>query len=365
MKGYRAFLLCGLFLLTLVSSAHLEGPSFVRIVRGMPDYPGLWYLCSDGKHLYVGGVPVELKQDGGHSLITKIQSPPPMHVIVIEPKEERVIATKQVDEVFWPIRNTQYIEAALSGTLGWPREKYDYWIIANGMVYALSPMRRNSPEAYRWDTVYQIEPQTHTIKRQVRLSVFLPSSNEGGHQKIDFIYVLTTSPQGNWLFTGHPGRVGVWSLPDLKLTAFYHYETDHNVEEIYCTPDGSRLYVLIYPFEVLEVSLSDLRACRVGAQPTALRSRRVHLEPQMTAMVPSPDWRELYVVQRAGHQDGRVLAIDLATRKVVRRLKLSDKACISAVVVGSKLFVSALDGVYVIDIDAWRKNPQVTQVEVK
>jgi hypothetical protein len=61
------------------------------------------------------------------------------------------------------------------------------------------------------------------------------------------------------------------------------------------------------------------------------------------------------VALRHGREKGRVAAIDIAQKKLVRVLELSPTACTSVVVVGDKLFAACLDGVYVIDIPSWRK----------
>lgn len=86
---------------------------------------------------------------------------------------------------------------------------------------------------------------------------------------------------------------------------------------------------------------------------------------EMRDMRLSPDERETYIAltQFKWKKDndrmlnGRVAAIDIGARKVVRILRLSDTGCFSLAVVGNRLFAACLDGIYVIDIDAWRKNP--------
>ncbi|MCS7253180.1 MAG: hypothetical protein NZ781_03990, partial [Armatimonadetes bacterium] len=67
------------------------------------------------------------------------------------------------------------------------------------------------------------------------------------------------------------------------------------------------------------------------------------------------DEKEVYVALRDGWEKGRVAAIDIAQKKLVRTLELSQTACTSVVVMGDKLFAACLDGVYVIDIPAWRQ----------
>jgi hypothetical protein len=67
------------------------------------------------------------------------------------------------------------------------------------------------------------------------------------------------------------------------------------------------------------------------------------------------DEKEIYVALRHGREKGRVAAIDIAQKKLVRVLELSPTACTSVVVVGDKLLAACLDGVYVIDIPSWRK----------
>lgn len=69
----------------------------------------------------------------------------------------------------------------------------------------------------------------------------------------------------------------------------------------------------------------------------------------------NPDGQEIYVALREGEARGAVAAIDTIQKKLVRILDLSPTACTSVTVVGDKLFAACLDGVYVIDIPAWRK----------
>jgi hypothetical protein len=53
---------------------------------------------------------------------------------------------------------------------------------------------------------------------------------------------------------------------------------------------------------------------------------------------------------------GGVAAIDLAQKKIVRILGLTQKGeCNSVAVIGNKLFVASWEGVFVIDIDRWRQ----------
>jgi hypothetical protein len=69
------------------------------------------------------------------------------------------------------------------------------------------------------------------------------------------------------------------------------------------------------------------------------------------------DWQrgEVFFALRHGDAQGAVAALDVSKRRVVRTLQLSRGACSSVCVVGNKLFAGCLDGIYVIDIDAWRK----------
>jgi hypothetical protein len=68
----------------------------------------------------------------------------------------------------------------------------------------------------------------------------------------------------------------------------------------------------------------------------------------------APDEKELYAGLRLAEKDGAVVAIDVAQKKVVRKLELSKTGCTSVAVAKGKLFAACLDGVYVIDIDRWR-----------
>lgn len=62
-----------------------------------------------------------------------------------------------------------------------------------------------------------------------------------------------------------------------------------------------------------------------------------------------------------------VVAIDRLRREVARVLGLSESLeCLTAAACGAKLFVTSRDrGVFVIDIDAWRKNPNYQPPWVK
>jgi len=72
-------------------------------------------------------------------------------------------------------------------------------------------------------------------------------------------------------------------------------------------------------------------------------------------MALSSDEQEIYIGLEYGLKKGAVAAIDVAQKKIVRVLELSPTGCTSVVVIGEKLFAACLDGVYVIDIPAWRK----------
>ena len=92
-----------------------------------------------------------------------------------------------------------------------------------------------------------------------------------------------------------------------------------------------------------------------------------------TVLAFSEDKSEMYAALAIGHIDildtpvdlfnepgkkahGGVAAIDLARKKIVRILGLTQKReCNSVAVVGNKLFVASWEGVFVIDIEQWRR----------
>ncbi len=361
-QAVLALLLLG----TLDCMVVATGTSFVRKLPGFglseQEQPYWWMLTTDGTVLFACGEP--------HRTVV---TPQELHnevflIVVIDPATQKLLGQHRVRTDFVPRRETvSYMKAKLGYETNWLADHYDAWVISGNRAYALSARGRDRLSLRAYNSISVVDLDSRTVLEEVKVQ-FPPDLLPTGRDDEDFVnYIQSISacPQQGWLFTGHRNMVAIWRLPSVSLCAIYPFLLDKEVCLTFCSPDGKRLYALVAPFEVMELDISALGSQKSEGVVTLPKHRSLLRQLGVQDMVPSPDWRELFVVLRSGDKDGRVLAIDLATRKVVRRLKLSDKACINAVVVGSKLFVSALDGVYVIDIDAWRKNPQVTQVEVK
>jgi hypothetical protein len=356
----KPLLIASFSLMTLLVSTPDVPPQIVRRVENLPDRLHWWIVSTDGKQVFAFGLrALQEKLPQTEVFTIDVDRNPPYSGVEIDPSTESVVNTHQIQEIFLPLRNAAYFKALWKGELAWLRRDYDFWQVVGDRIYALPPRARDSEDDRRWESIHVIDRETRQVLRVVEIRNPLIKAGFAEDEvewRLKYITAMQVSPDQKLLITGHSGMIVVWSLPDLKLLFHRAYDSDREVSAIECSPDGRLVYALVRARGLLVLNLQSkefeewsLKAGTKVPQDFGMSRQR---PVDMWA-----DWQggEVFFALRYAHAQGAVAALDVAKRRVVRTLQLSRGACSSVCVVGNKLFAACLDGIYVIDIDAWRK----------
>lgn len=366
MKFLRMMLLLAL---TCLLEASIASEVIVRRVGNLPEPPYWWWVIStDGKRVYAMGARAQVNSQRRDMFTVDVDTKPPYLVLEIDPAVEQVVAKHLLQEFFPPFHNAQYIQAFLGGDLAWLTRDYDFWQVAKGRIYALLPLQRD-PKAYpdRWRTIHEIDAATRQVVRSVDVRNVLPRDDTSiDVERSQYITTMRVSPEGRRLLTGHDGLIVVWSLPNLQPLFYKPYDSDREITAMELSADGRLLYALAYArgLLVLNLQIRELERWDPKSHPGTPQKFGIE-DLHMVDMVLAPDGREIFFALRYAHVKGAIAALDTSSRKIARILRLSRTACVSLCVVSNKLFASCLDGIYVIDIDAWRKKPNYQPPWVK
>jgi hypothetical protein len=318
-------------------------PSFVRKIRGLPAGLHYWLVEIHQNQVFV------IDGYGNKVDITgklNLDPTPPFYVARIDPDTEQVV------EEF---TSKHFRAIAISAERenrpdSWLAEEFDYWVIdeQSKIAYALKPIRQDEWGIERYAGVYVIDINTRQVKKFLEISPV--SFTLALHPNREKLYVMTRPKKAEV----ETGEIRIYSTASLDLLKMITYLGGFCILDAEFNQDGSRLFCSVRGRGILVID--------------TVNDQLEHWEPPFDHPVDfgiedrliirltlNPDGQEIYVALREGEARGAVAAIDTIQKKLVRILDLSPTACTSVTVVGDKLFAACLDGVYVIDIPAWRK----------
>jgi len=338
----RERLLVLLMIITMVSLRIIIGmywthgakaQDFVRKVSGLPSEQKIWVLTADGDRIFV----VDILLDPKRPVISSFPSPP-YPFFQIDPVTEQVIREGKTNRVFARAILAEQEQTPYS----WLAKDYEYWVIddQNNIVFAARYGVDALTRAPTVSSVDAIDLSTREVKRTIRLQ---PEADYGA---------MALHPNGTKLYLSVReievgGLVWVYDTKTLERIKVIQLDCDHTIKDIHFSKDGQYLFGAVGSRGVAIIETRDDKIVGWINPP----SDRLFKSP----MALSSDEQEIYIGLEYGLKKGAVAAIDVAQKKIVRVLELSPTGCTSVVVIGDKLFAACLDGVYVIDIPAWRK----------
>jgi DNA-binding beta-propeller fold protein YncE len=224
----------------------------------------------------------------------------------------------------------------------WLAKGYEYWVIdeQNNIVFAARYGVDALTHAPTFSSVDAIDLSTREVKRTIRLQ---PEADYGA---------MALHPNGMKLYLsvrerGVGGVVWIYTTKTLERFKILPLHSDHTIEGMHFSKDGQYLFGEVGSRGVAIIdTVNDKIVGWVNPPEDRLFMPLIAL---------SSDEREIYVGLQYGLKRGAVAAVDVEKRKSIRVLELSPTGCLGVVRVGEKLFAACLDGVYVIDIPAWRK----------
>jgi len=314
-----------------------QNASFVRKIGGIPTGQYWWFVDVYQNWLFIVDV------YGNKVDITDkidLDPTPPFYVARVNPDTEQLVeefTTKQLRAVAISAEREQRPDS-------WLAQDYDYWVYdsQSNTAYALKPVRWDEWGEERYTGVHVIDVQTRQQKK------FLEAPYVGAialHPNREKLYVAVVG--------GKSREIRIFSTTTLQLIKTLPYESDGLIWDMNFTRDGSRLFCCVHGKGILVIdTLNDQFE---AWEDTSKMPINFGFPTELVSIALSSDEKEVYVALRYGREKGRVAAIDVAQKKIVRVLELSPTGCTSVVVIGDKLFAACLDGVYVIDIPAWRK----------
>ena len=304
--------------------------NFVRQVVRSPSGYRLWFVTTDGNHVFAIDIaPVDPKR---WELLAPNPIVPPFHFLQIDPTTEQVVKEGKTNHIF-----AQAIVAEQEQThLSWLAKDHGYWVVdhQNNVAFALITLSVDSPR------IDVIDLSTREVKRTIRLQ---PEANYGA---------MALHPNGTKLYLSVReievgGLVWVYDTKTLERIKVIQLDCDHTIKDIHFSKDGQYLFGAVGSRGVAIIETRDDKIVGWINPP----SDRLFKSP----MALSSDEQEIYIGLEYGLKKGAVAAIDVAQKKIVRVLELSLTGCTGVALVGNKLFAACLDGVYVIDIPVWRK----------
>lgn len=353
-------------ILLAVSTDPSVAEPFVRRATGVPEGHYYWALSRTESIIYavdIYGNRYDLRYRPIPRTRTLRDMETAYSVVCVDSREEKVVDTFVVGADFWPDENGLFLQAWHKRTYPHLVSNYDFWLSApaGDVVYAMKPATNLRMTYERWREVHVVESHTGTILHTVQMP-------EG------YIQCIRLSPDGRLLAVANEQQIRLYQAPDMRLVATLQIPGDAPIVRMAFSADGKRLFVFGECRGLVVVDVERKRFEAVSNEVSAGQPMTFGLPYlQMMSFALSPDEKEMYfALTRTKWEkdtdrplDGRVAAVDVSSGKVVRLLRLSDTGCTSIVVVGNKLFAACLDGIYVIDIDAWRKNPNYQPPWVK
>lgn len=316
----------------------------IRQVRGLPTGRFGWILRKWKEDqlflVYLTG-----KRDVIELLCKPLDQSPfvsPFPVAVIDPDTEQVVE-EFTSKHHHPMAITAEREQRPDS---WLAQDYDYWVLDEqaNIAYALKPTRWDKWGAdERYAGVYVIDLNTRRVKKFLEIS---PTYTLALHPDREKLYIMTAPKEREV----ESGEIQVYSTVNLSLLKTITYDGGMRIWNTEFTKDGSRLFCCVEGRGILVIdTTSDQLESWIWSRKLLPDSRNV------VSIALASDGRELYIGLHEGEERGAIAAMDVSQKKLIRMLELSPTACTSVVVVGDKLFAACFDGVYVVDIPAWRQ----------
>jgi DNA-binding beta-propeller fold protein YncE len=306
---------------------------FIRKVSGIPSEQKIWVLTADGDRIFV----VDILLDPKRPVISSFPSPP-YPFFQIDPVTEQVIREGKTNHEFARAILAEQEQTPYS----WLAKDYRYWVIddQNNIVFAARYGVDALTRAPTVSSVDAIDLSTREVKQTIKLQ---PEAGYGA---------MALHPNGTKLYLSVSERdvggvVWIYNTKTLERIKVLPLDSDHTIKDMHFSKDGQLLFGAVGARGVAMIETGGDKFVGWINPP----KDRLFMPP----MALSSDEREIYIGLEYGLRRGAVAAIDVAQKKIVRVLELSPTGCLGVVRVGEKLFAACLDGVYVIDIPAWRK----------
>ncbi len=306
---------------------------FIRKVSGLPSEQKIWVLTADGDRIFV----VDILLDPKRPVISSFPSPP-YPFFQIDPVTEQVIREGETNHVFAKAIIAEQEQTPYS----WLTKDYGYWVIddQNSIVFAARYGVDALTRAPTFSSIEVIDLSNREVKRTIRLQ---PEADYGA---------MALHPNGTKFYLSVRdnelgGLLWVYDPKTLERIKVIELHSDHTIEDMHFSKDGQYLFGGVGS---RGVAIIDTVNDKIVGWVKPPEDRLF-----MPLIALSSDEREIYVGLQYAEKRGAVAAIDVEKRKIVRVLELSPTGCTGVVRVGEKLFAACLDGVYVIDIPAWRK----------
>jgi len=316
---------------------HLSfGQNITRQIIGLPlEGYRLWWITAHGKHLFV----VEVGQIDTQRWKPRLPLPSLFRAFYIDPTTEQVLGEIKTRHL--------YAQAILAGLEkrpdSWLVQDYERWLLDTkaNTVYALKPVNwEEERRTYRYSHVEIIDLQTKRLKKIIELPLGTTFGTFALHPFKPKLYLSVREPDVG-------GLLWIYNTVTLEKIKTVELNSDLTIGDICFSKDG---YYLFGSLGARGIAIIDTNEDKLVGWISPPKDRLYTVSIAL-----SPDGKEIYVGLEYGFKKGGIVAIDIEQRKIMRILELSPTGCTSVVVVGEKLFAACLDGVYVIDIPAWRQ----------
>ncbi len=327
-----------MILIGVYQTYRAKAQGFLRQLTGLPSGYRVWILTADSDRIFVidMGIPI-----GPERWVITSPPSPPFHFLQIDPVMERVVKEGKTNHIF-----AQAIIAEQEQTpYSWLVKDYGYWVIdnRNNMVFAVKyTLGSGKGELLHkaFPSIDVIDLSTREVKQTIRLQ---PEAAYGA---------MALHPNGTKLYLSVRERdvggvVWIYDPKTLERIKVLPLDSDHTIKDMHFSKDGQYLFGGVGS---RGVAIIDTVNDEIVGWVNPPKDRLF-----MPLIALSSDEREIYVGLQYGLKKGAVAAIDVEKRKIIRVLELSPTGCTGVVRVGDKLFAACLDGVYVIDIPAWRQ----------
>ena len=340
-----------LFIVLITFSFALLGQQQIRKIEGLPSGRFGWVIGEWEGQLYLVYLTgkrdvVELLSQAFPPGTSPFVSPCP--IAHINPESERVVEEFESKHLF-PIAITAEREQRSDS---WLAQEYDYWIVDTqaNIAYALKPIRWDEWGANeRYAGVYVIDLKAKQVNRFLEIS---PTYSFALHPNRKKLYVMTAPKDAET----ETGEILVYSTENFSLLKKITFYGGVYIWTTKFTRDGNKMFCCVRGRGLLVVNTISDTLESWGELEGYPQDFSADLSFETIAL--SSDEKEIYttaVKGEIGKERGAIAAIDIAQKKLVRVLEISPTECTSLEVVGDKLFAACLDGVYVIDIPAWRQ----------
>jgi WD40 repeat protein len=319
-------------LVSIYCAQKVNTQGFVRHVVKSSNYR-VWIVIADNDHVFaVDLAPINIK------LWEPLEPTFPFHFLQIDPTTERVTKEGKTNHIFARAIIAEQEQTPYS----WLTKNYRYWVIDNQNNVVFAARYIAGPSS--WDGIISsidvIDLSTREVKQTIKLQPEVAYGTMALHPNGTKLYLSVSERDVG-------GIVWIYNTKTLERIKVLPLDSDHTIGDMHFSKDGKFLFGAIDARGVVMIETDkDEIVGWINPPKDRVFMPRIAL---------SSDEQEIYIGLELGLRRGAVAAINVAQKKIVRVLELSPTGCTGVVRVGDKLFAACLDGVYVIDIPAWRK----------